>query len=192
MTDEFLASLRNDWREQPGLPEGLMDRTRRARLRGLAMLVAELAMAVCALGVGLWFALAALSTGRLIFTASAIVMLVTIPGFAIAAVWTRRGILKWEDETPSGILNARLRQIVATLRALRLGWWAIGVIAAFVAVLWTLELGGVLGERAFLELYTLVSAAALAAGAIWILLRRPRLLAERASCEQLLAELSEA
>lgn len=192
MTDEFIASLRNDWREQPGLPEGLMERTRRARLRGLAMLAAELAMTVFALGVGLWFAFAALSTGRLIFTASAVVTLVTIPGFAIAAVRARRGILKWEDETPSGVLNARLRQIAATLRALMLGWWAIGVIAVFVVVLWALELGGLLGEREFLELYTLIAAVALTAGAVWILLRRPRLLAERASCEQLLAELNEA
>jgi hypothetical protein len=195
MRDDFITSLQMDWRAAPaGMPaEALIAvrNARRGRMLAAVLLAAELGMLALAFAAGVWFALVALETKRLIFTLASVVLVGMTPAFALATVLARRGGLKWEEETPAGVLRARRRQVEATLRALWLGWWAIGVMAAFILVLWMLELGGLLGERDFLILYTAIAAAVCVTGGAWILFRQPRLAEEREACERMLAELAE-
>jgi Na+/melibiose symporter-like transporter len=192
MTDDFLREVQIGWRGiDVASPQDMAARMKRTRLAPFAFVAAEIAGGVTAVLIGLWFAVIAVQTGRLVFVLSAAVVLSAIPAFTFASVMARRDTLSWADETPEGVLRYGLRRAKASLAAVRLGWWGIGVIALFVAVLWIAQLGGWLGEAGFVLFYTVTSLMVVGVYALWLLWRRSRLDAERAACERLLGELLE-
>src|SRR5262245_5122626 len=137
MSDEFLLAARSDWAGQPVAIGRMRERLRRTRWLPHALLWAELAVALLGVGVGRWFASVALETGRLVFAVSAVTMLGTLPVAGVIAFLVRRGALRWEDETPESVLRLSIRRAGAALAALRLGWWSIGLMAGFLALLWS-------------------------------------------------------
>jgi hypothetical protein len=189
MTDDFLDQAQADWRGHNADLSGLRLKLRRSRFLPHVMLWFELAGAAAAFLVGVWFAWTAYQTARPIFLLSAIVMLGSMPAFAFAGVMARQDALRWEDETPVSVLRLGLRRAEASLRALRVGWWHVGVLAAFLGVLWAAQLAGVFRELPFLMLYSAISAGFLAAYVAWLCWRRPRLLAEREACRRLLDDM---
>jgi hypothetical protein len=190
MTDDFLREARAGWLAiDADRPHDIEARMKRTRLAPLLFVIAEIAGASIAILIGVWFAVIAVETGRLVFVLSAVVLLSTIPAFTFAIVMARRGTLRWEDETPEGVLRHGLRRARASLAAVRFGWWGIGVVALFVAILWTTQLGGWLDEMGFLLFYTATSLVTVGVYALWLRWRRPRLEAERAECERLLIEM---
>lgn len=191
MTDDFIASLRNDWTSQLAPVPAVLRRARRGRFYAIVMLSFEIGSMVLAFAMGVWFGFLAVETGRLLLMVTALMLVAMSPVFALATWLVRRDSLHWEEETPAGVLRARRRQLAVTLGMLWLGWWAGGVAVLFVATLWALELGGLINERDFLVPYTASCAAIYAFVALWIVFRRRHVLAERAACDRMLAELVE-
>jgi hypothetical protein len=189
MADEYLLKVREDWRRQDAAFAAVYSRLRRNRWHPPLVLALELVSSIVTLLTGLWFAWLAYKLGSLLFALSAIVLLLSTPAFALAAVVIRKDTLRWDEETPEGVLTSGLRRAHASLRAIRMGRWHVAIIAAFVAVLWITEAIGLIEARNFLILYTSVCAATLIPYLKWLGWRRRRVLAERATCQRLLNEI---
>jgi hypothetical protein len=189
MTDEFLEELQLSWRSQDVALADVQAQLRRQRWRPHLALGFELLGAAVTMAVGVWFALGAAKLGSLLLAMSAGVLLIAAPALAVAAWVARKDTLRWEEETPESVLVSGLHRADASLKVLRLGRVHLAVIAAFVAVLWATELGGLISARSFLVLYTLVCAATAAFYLPWIAWREKRLNQERAVCQRLLDDL---
>lgn len=189
MADEFLRQLRADWHRQDAGFADVYARLRRTRWRPHWALAVQLSSAGVALGFGVWFARLAFDTRSLLFAMSAAAMLLTAPAHAIAAIIVRKDSLRWEDETPAGVLRAGLRRAEAAMRAIRVGRWHVVMILVFVAALWITEAAGLIRARWFLVLYTAMCAASVLPYALWLRWRARRAAAERAICRRLLDDL---
>src|SRR5687768_3634020 len=106
MADDFLQKLRGDWHRQDAGFAEVHARLRRTRWRPHWMLALELVSAAVALAVGVWFARVALELSSLLFAMSAAVLLLAVPALSVAAIVARRDSLRWDDETPAGVLRA--------------------------------------------------------------------------------------
>jgi hypothetical protein len=189
MTDDFLAGLRSSWRSQDAELTDLLVRLRRQRWRPHLALALELLATAVTMGVGVWFATIALEQRSLLFGMSAGILLFAAPALAAMAWVARRDSLRWEEETPESVLVSGMRRAEASLKVLRLGRVHLGLIAAFVVALWAMELGGWIGARGFLVIYTLICAAIAAIYLPWLAWRRKRVERECAECRRLLEDL---
>ena len=189
MTDEFFKELQSNWRGQDVALGDALSRLRRQRWRPHLALGLELLATAATMGVGVWFASMAITLQSVLFGMSAGILLIAAPALAVAAWLARKDSLHWEDETADSVLVSGIRRADASLKVLRLGRVHLWLIAAFVAVLWTLELGGLIGARDFLVLYTLMCAATAAFYLPWLAWRERRVKRDRAVCEHLLGEL---
>ena len=135
----------------------------------------------CALLVGVWFAWVAVHAqqNRLLFALSAAAMLVTVPALTVASAVARRASLAWDDETPQMLLRMAIRRAESSLHAIRLGRWHIGILLAFLMILWALESVGVIRVLGFLIFYTAVCLLASLAGWFWMKWRVKRVRGER-------------
>ena len=189
MADEFLEELQSSWRGQDVAFADVLARLRRQRWRPHLALGFELLGTVIAMGVGVWFALVAVQQDSLLLAMSAGIMLIAAPALAVATWIARKDSLQWEDETPESVLISGLRRADASLKVLWVGRVHLAVIAAFVAILWASELGGLINARDFLVFYTLVCAAMVAFYLPWFAWREKRVNRERAECQRLLEDL---
>jgi hypothetical protein len=190
MNDDFLHQARADWRAQDLGAERALQRLRQGRWIPHALLGFDVAACALAAGAGLWFAWIAVTAEhhQLLLAISATVLLASAPAVAVAAVAARRGALRWEDKTSEDILRIGVARAEASLKVMRVGWWQIVTLIAFVAGLWALEATGFLNEFGFLLLYTPICIVWATLCALWILWRQARLVRERAACVHLLAE----
>jgi hypothetical protein len=143
---------------------------------------------VVALCVGLWFAWVAVNNAehRLLFALSAAILLIAVPVLGVATAMMRRSSLAWDDETPETILRIGIRRAEASLQVMRVGRWHIAIIAGFVAVLWLLQLLGLIDALGFLIFYTAVCAIVSLGSWIWMAWRIKAVSAERDACRRLL------
>jgi hypothetical protein len=214
MADNFIRDLQTRWRLQGDEAPVVIARLKRGRVTPRLLLAFEVLQGVVGVVSGvafLWVALdrsvadalfgaqiaargltpeqAAVWIGgvRALFGLSAAVMLLSVPPLAWAAVKARGLGVRWEDETPEGVLRAGARRADASLRANRVGRWHLWVLLAFVAALWALPALGLFPMR-----MTAVLAVAyiLILGCVWVWLdlRRERLRRELETCLSLLAE----
>lgn len=163
-------------------------KVRRARWTPHAMLFAELLGACVGIAVGVWFARQALNTRSVLFAVSAVTLIALPPLFVWLSVKLRRKGLAWEDTTPEAVLQTGVRRALASLDAIRLGWWSIGALASFVAVLWVLQAVGLVSTVDFLIFYTALCALACAGMAIWLTWRTKQVGEEHAAALRLLLE----
>jgi hypothetical protein len=191
MTDELVESLRRDWQSQRIDPGPALRKLRRQRWTPHLVLGFELLGCLVALVVGGWFAWVAVhqEEHKLLLALSAGVLLIAAPLLAVAIVLARRAGLAWHAETPGSILRIGIVRVESTLRAMRVARWHIGIIAAFVAILWVLQASGYIEALRFLIIYTTVSFVASLAGWVWMRWRTRSLLLERAAYEKMLAEM---
>ena len=190
MADEDLLTLRAEWRRQDAAFADVYARLRRQRWQPHVTLVLEIAGTALAVAIGLWFALMAVKLSSLLFGLAAAVMLIAMPAFAVGTVLARKDSLRWEDETPEGVLAVALRRADASLRAIRVGRWQVAIIAGFVATLWVTQVIGLIDARGFLVFYSAVSAATVIPYVIWLGRRETRVRGERAACGKLLEDLA--
>jgi hypothetical protein len=190
MNDDFLRQARADWRAQDSGAARLLHRLRRGRWTPHALLGLDVAGCVLLTVAGLWFAWIAARAAhhQILLAISAAVLLASAPMIAVAGVLARRGALHWEDKTPEDILRIGVARAEASLKVMRVGWWQIATLIAFVAGLWALEAIGFLNEFGFLVLYTPICIVWATLCALWFLWRQARLVRERAACLRLLAE----
>jgi hypothetical protein len=190
MNDDFLRQARADWRAQDSGAARLLHRLRRGRWTPHALLGLDVAGCVLLAVAGLWFAWIAARAAhhQILLAISAAVLLASAPMIAVAGVLARRGALHWEDKTPEDILRIGVARAEASLKVMRVGWWQIATLIAFVAGLWALEAIGFLNEFGFLVLYTPICIVWATLCALWFLWRQARLVRERAACLRLLAE----
>jgi hypothetical protein len=189
MDDDFMRDLKATWQSQAHDAAAVLERLRRNRWRPHLALAAEILGCACALLVGIWFAWTAAHTQqhRLLFALSAGVMLTAVPLLTFASVIARRASLAWDDETPQTMLRMGIRRFESTLQAMRLWRWHIWIVAAFVAILWVLELLGLIQAPGFLALYTAICFAVSLAGWSWMKWREKIMRKELDACTRLLA-----
>jgi hypothetical protein len=191
MNDEFIRSLQADWQSQENDADQLLRRLHRNRWTPQIVLGGEILVCALAFAVGLWFAWNAMheEQHRLLFALSAAVLLLVAPALGIAGFLVRRPALAWDVETPESLLNVGIRRAESSLRAIRIGRWHVGTIAAFVLTLWIAQALGFVDALDFLILYTLICLAVSVAGWLWMRWRENRVRNERAACVRLLAAL---
>jgi hypothetical protein len=189
MKDDFIRSLRDTWQLQEQDAALTLQRLRRTRWTPHIVLAAEMLGCALALLVGIWFAWVAAHApqNRLLFGLSAVVMLVTVPALTVASAMARRASLAWDDETPQMLLRMGMRRAESSLHAIRLGHWHIGIVIAFVAILWVLESLALIRAPGFLIFYTAVCLVASLAAWLWMMWRAKRVTRERDACIRLLA-----
>lgn len=194
MSDELVGRLQREWQSQPHDSARVLQRLRRNRWTPHLVLGLEIFGSVIALGVGVWFAWVATHQveHKLLYTLSAATLLIAVPVLAVATAMARRSGLAWHDETPESILRIGKRRAEASLLAMRVGRWHIGVIAVFVAVLWVLQWLGFIQASEFLVLYSLVCLVVSLGSWGWMRWRTEKLIAERDACVTLLSVLATA
>lgn len=191
MTDDFLDSLRADWREQaPDLAAIGRRGERRRKLARLSMLV-SFSTALLAILLAGWFGYRAAVSGDAVTMLGAAGLLVAVPLLILEAIDKRRGLSLRYDSTPKGVL-LEARHRAATARRLLAGFrWSAAILLACAAAAWVLAAGGY-AERGEALLLTGVWGGTAFGVWLWQMWRSRRLAAEIACSDRLLEELAEA
>lgn len=190
-TDDFLQTLRTDWRS----PAIDVDRMRRLTERRQRLANWSRALNLVGVGVALlfggWFAYRAATGGDPVLVVGAAAFFVALPIILIEYAETRRILRVRYDDTPRGVL-LQARQHVDWLRRMLRGcrWSAMILAVSAVAVL-LLIAGGLTDLRAS-PFISVVWATTAALAWLWQAWRARRLAGEAEACESLLAELSDA
>jgi hypothetical protein len=187
--DDFLRTVQSDWRNQPLELDQLEKRLRRHRWSPHAMLALEILGGLTGFAVGVWFFSIAVRTGALLFVLAAVVMLASMPAFTVFSIIARRKALRHEDDTPERVVRSGLARAEASLRAVRIGYLGVAVIAGFVAVLWLAQVAGAIHALGFVTFHTVTAAAVCTPYVLYLRWRSTRILRERAACERLMSEL---
>ena len=188
MSDDFFDDLRNDWRDQDTEVQVIHERLRRWRWLPHVTLAFETLSGMVVIAAGVWFAVQAAAQKDLLLAVSAVAALGVMP-VAVIVLWrTRAPSLKWQDETPEGVLQYALLRLQVAGRAVRLGRWSVYVLLALVVVLWAAALAGLTPVSSFLIFITTVWLASALAGWLWLGFRTGRIAAETARCERLWEE----
>ncbi len=192
MSDDFLLEAKAAWRrEQPDVA-AIRLRLRRTRWAAHAVLTIEAIGGLLGFAVGVYFFALASRTHELLYTLSALMMLVGMPLTMTASIRARRPSLRWEDETPRDVVVTALRRAEATLQSIRIGRWGVAAICVFVVALWLVQAGGAIRAAGFLRLYTAATIAICVPYWLYLRHRFGRASRERTSCLRLLAELEQA
>ena len=138
--DEFLESLKADWDRQ-ALDATLLQ-LRCRRWVPHAWLAADIIGAVVMAAFGLGFAVVAATSKDLLFALSAGALLAVGLPMVVASVRTRLRSLKWNDQTPEGVLKSTLARLAATRRILKLGRGSAYCLFALVVAVWACALFG--------------------------------------------------
>lgn len=189
MTDDFLRDAQAQWRATPGQVTVLHARLRRTRWVPHLLLSIEVAGALVAFLVGLFYVAEALRTREFLFILSAVALLSGMPLAIDASIRIRRDSLRWEEETPDSIVSTALRRAEASLKIVRLGRLGIAAIVGFTLLLWLAQAIGLVNPPEFLLIYT-GGAGVVCLLYHWHLRRHERKMRdEQVSCQRLLAEL---
>ncbi len=191
MTDEYLDTLRADWRgEAPDLVAMRRDGERRRRLMRLSMLL-SLSTAVLAVVAAGWLGYRAAATGDAVSMLGAAGLLIAVPLLIVEAIDKRQSLSLRYDSTPKGVLlEARHRAVTA--RRLLVGFrWSAVILLACAAAAWVLAAGGY-ADRGKALFLTGVWAGTAFGVWLWQLWRSRRLAAQIACSDRMLAELAEA
>ena len=187
MADDFIGSLKADW-DRSGADAELL-RLRRRRWAPPALLAADILGTILLTGFGVGFAMLAARYRDLLFGLSAFVMLPVGLPLVLAGIRIRWRSLRWDDETPEGVLRSSLGRLEATSTILKLGRWAACALFALIIAVWAVALAGLLREpRAILAMIT---ATWFVTGLMmlgWIEWRTRRVARERSGCEALLRQ----
>jgi len=183
MNDDFIHELRGTWQSQDHDVDDALRRVRRHRWLPHLILALEMSSCAAAWLVGLWFAWMAghAEVHRLLFGLSAAVMLISAPAFGIASFVARRRGLAWDAESPEALLRVGVRRAEASLRAIRVGYWHIASITAFVAALWLAQALGFIHAIEFLMFYSVLCAVMCTVSWLWMARRTKQLRNDRAA-----------
>jgi hypothetical protein len=188
MTDEFLTSLKNDWREQDSEFESVRQRLARARWASRAYFMLEAARTAFVLVVGIWFAFAAWEKKDLLLALSAATVFIVAPIFGYVRLTARRDMLGDTGRSPEETLRFALKRTYAADRICRFGMRSTTMALAFLAIVWMLDIAGLIPRHDPILLITVLSLCMCAAFYTWFSWRRPRIARERVQCERLLAQ----
>ena len=191
MTDEFLDTVRADWRRDgPDLAAIGRRGERRRRLTRLSML-ASLSTAFLAILLASWFGYRAAVSGDAVTMLGAAGLLVAVPLLIVEAIDKRRSLSLLHDSTPRGVLLEARHRAVTARRFLAGFRWSAVILLACVAAAWVLVAGGYADRGQALFLTGVWVSTAFGVW-LWQLWRSRRLAAEIACSDRLLAELAEA
>jgi hypothetical protein len=192
MTDDFMRDAQAAWRHTPADIPAMRQLLHKKRWTPHMVLAIEVIAGLAGFAMGLVFFALALETRALPFILAAIVMLAGMPLATGASIRARRDSLRWEGDTPRGVVVTATRRAEAALRAVTLGRLAVAIIAAFVALLWLLQWAGAMHEARFLHIYTATCSVMCAPLLVYLRYRERRMRGERAACLGLLSELDRA
>jgi ABC-type polysaccharide/polyol phosphate export permease len=190
MSDAFLNEMKDHWQSiaidpQDDRFERLKTRVRRRRTLSLLWIVLELLTTMSCIYAGLYM----LQQGGLLAWLTAGVLVLVIPGMFIWSFMTQRSNLHLEEQSPTGYLQAEHRNLLTSLKVLRIMKAHCWGLAGFVLLLWLLEIAGLLGAVDFMLLYTALTILVVTIVGLILRRRRPRLKARLVQCEKLLKEL---
>jgi uncharacterized membrane protein len=192
MTDDFMRDAQAAWRHTPADIPAMRQVMRKRRWTPHMVLAIEVIAGVFGFAMGLVFFALALETRAIPFILAAIVMLAGMPLATGASIRARRDSLRWEDDTPRGVVVTAARRAEAALRAVTLGRLAVAIIATFVALLWLVQWAGAMHEARFLHIYTAICVVICAPLLVYLHYRERRMRGEQAACLGLLRELDRA
>ena len=188
MSEEFLTSLRNDWREQDSEFESVRRRLSRARWASRAYFLLEAARTLFVFVVDIWLAFVAWEKKDLFFALSAATVFIMAPIFGYMRLKARRDMLGDPGRSPEETLRFALKRIRAADRICTLGMRSTTVPLVVLAIVWMLDFAGLIPRRDPTLLVTVLGLCVCAASYTWFSRRRPRIARERAQCERLLAQ----
>lgn len=190
-TDDFLQSLRADWR-RPAIDVDRMRRLTKRRQRlaywSTALNLAGLVAAVLLCG---WFGYRAIIGADPVLAVAAAAFFVSLPIILVEFAEARRASRMRYDDTPRGVLLQARQQVDWSRRLLRGCRWSAGILAISAAAVFLLIAGGLTHDRASPTIAAVWAGTAVAAW-LWQAWRARRLAAEAEACDRLLAELSDA
>lgn len=189
MSDDFLRQARTAWQAEHTDVGEMLRKLRRKRWAVHRALTVEWIGGAAAFMVGVFFFAMSVWTHQLLFILSAVVLLVGMPLSMSANLQAHRTGLRWEDETPEGVVATVLRRAETSLKTIRIGRWGVLAIGAFVAVLWIAQAAGLIRAASFLKLYTAAAFITCAPYLLYLHRRERRALGERAACQRMLDEL---
>jgi hypothetical protein len=190
MNDDFIHELRGTWQSQDHDVANALRRVRRHRWMPHLILALEISSCVVAWLVGMWFAWMAghAEVHRLLFALSAAAMLISAPAFAIASFMARRRSLAWDAESPEALLRVGVCRAESSLRAIRVGYWHIAIITAFVVALWIAQALGFIDAIEFLMFYTALCGVMCSVSWLWMARRTKQLRSDHAAYLDLLTK----
>jgi DNA-directed RNA polymerase specialized sigma24 family protein len=182
--------LRESWCHlQVGFPaprDWLLLRRRWAHLP----LIAAMALAAAGTLAGLWLAFSAWRTASVPAGIHGVALLISAPVLASVAYLARKENLDWGNESPEGVLIAGRYRAERSLRVVRLGRGCVSVMASSVALLWVMQLGGLISAKEFLMFYSAAWAVLAVSYLPWLARREKHVYEERAITSRLLGEVT--
>lgn len=190
-TDDFLQSLRADWRG-PAIDLDRMRRLtkRRQRLAHWSRALNLAGMGAAPLLCG-WFGYRAIAGGDPVLAVAAAAFFVSVPIVLLEYAEARRELRVRYDDTPRGILLQARQHVDWLRRFLRGCRWSAAILAASAVAVVLLIAGGLANLRTS-PLIAAVWAGTAVFAWLWQARRARRLAAEAEACDTLLAELSDA
>lgn len=182
MSDDFLARLQSEWREGANDVEPVRRRLSLDIWAARAVLIAEMAAAIGALGAGVWMARYGFRHRDVLMLMAAAVLVFSLPPLAVLSFLARRQGLRWEDVTPEGLLEYALLRTRRAARINVLTRWHLYVLAGFLAAILVALAAGLVRPSLFLALYAGLLVAIVGAGLPLLWRRARRIAAEEARC----------
>lgn len=190
MSDPFLDEVRADWQAQDPTVEAALRNIRRRRWQPWRELAWDLLGVTASLVFGGYFAWRAIDGDplKLLYAASAAVLLIGPPSAFAAILLARRRSLAWSVKSPEALLQTGLQRAETRLSVARMSVWSHVVLGAFVIALWSLELLGLVQARGFVLIYSVVSLIAALGAWRWSAAAAKRARRDRQVYETLLAD----
>ncbi len=190
-TDDFLQSLRADWR-RPAIDVDRLCRLtkRRQRLAGRSRALNLAGVGAALLFCG-WFGYNAAAGGDPVMAVAAAAFFVSLPIILLDYAESRRDLRVRYDDSPRGVLLQARQHLDWSRRFLRGCRWSAAILAASAAAVLLLIAGGLTQVRPSLLIAAVWAGTAVLVW-LWQAWRARRLAAEAEACNGLLAELRDA
>ena len=185
--DDFLATLRADWRRQPIDVEGLAARVERRRRRARLAMAGNIGAAILFVVLAAAFSVAMLRSEEPLYGLAAAAFILGAPMLLFEIMEIRRAASVRYADSPAGLLRQARDQAESARRRLLGCRWAIWVLVGSAVLAWLLVAAGLAGIEESLFITAAWIAAALTAW-LWQSWRGHRLAGETARYDALLAE----
>jgi hypothetical protein len=187
--DDFLMSLRREWRRQSADPAAIAEEFARHRRWARRRLVVGWAGAAAVLAALTWFAMLAFERTSLLYAIAALAYAAALPLLVVSPVKLRKGYASIVDEAPLGVLLHVRERLAATRREVRGARAAAAILLVSLGAVWLLAMFGKASPGLACWLTMAWGSTALL---LWLWQRRAsgKLILEEERCNKLISEFS--
>lgn len=187
MSDDFIASLKIDWKEQDSEFESVKQRLAVARWRSGALFAVEIIRTLFFIAAGAWLAVIAWQARNGYIGLAAFIILFAAPFLGIARMRASRHMFGDAGLSPEETLRFALRRADAAERFFRIGSWS--AVGGFV-LMGTLWICAAIGWSAYQDPFSIfpMGTGLSAISFVWFLWQQRRNASEREQCQALLSQ----